>query len=828
MLFKRGSSDGIRPVNLSTRRPFWKRFLGLLCAVSCVVGLAALITLYLFMQPRRDQSETFDLNAIGKLEIPSRIYDRNGVEIGQIKIEDRRPIKLEKVPYHFIQALTAVEDSRFFQHDGIDYIGIIRAAILNFKAQRVTQGASTITQQLAKQCYPELKKNRNLDTKIIEAFLAQRLEKDFTKPEILEHYLNRIFFGSGYFGIESAARGYFGKSAGQLDVIESATICGLIKSPSRLSPRTNPDGSRKARNHVLRRMHAEGMISNRELPVYLKTPITLTNSKRHQNSYVQEMIRLQVIDQIGFASAGGGGFKIYTTIDNAAQQAARQSLLRNLSKVEKHPGYKHPTYSQYREKKALPDPVDKNDRSFETAKRVPDYLQGAVLMIENKTGGIIAMLGGRNFGESQLNRAFQSRRPAGTAFKPFVYAAAYSENYFPGSMIKDAPIDNRIVAIGGITGILGEWGGESAVVNYLGDISAREALVHSKNAATVRIGKRIGRQKVTKIAKKAGINSPMDEYDKTLLGSSPISLEEFCRAFTIFPNAGKSPDTLHIISSIVDARGTTIFSEPLTGISEAIDPIAAYQVNSCLQEVLYRGTGKNSYAKYGLRDKNAAGKTGTTHNFTDLWFIGYNSEVTCGVWTGFDYPKTIYRGAFSNSITLPVWVDVMNASYDSFPSKPFPVPEGCHMIEICRKSGHLATDSCYEELPGAEQGARRIQRCTYKEVIRKKNNFHLYCQFHSTDRERIQHRPIPGISTTTVPPSPLLASRSSEAILLLSPTVVGNADPYSSQQPVLRARAAGPTDEIRRATPVNPVTLDREETPIPIPRPKPIAIPIID
>ncbi|MFP6874452.1 MAG: transglycosylase domain-containing protein [Verrucomicrobiales bacterium] len=828
MLFKRDSPSSIRPVNLSNHRLFWRRCTKLLFAGSCIIGLAAIITLYLFLKPRRDHAEEFDLNAIGKLEIPSRIYDRNGIEIGQIKIEDRRPIELEKVPYHFIQALTAVEDSRFFQHDGIDYIGIVRAAILNFKAKRITQGASTITQQLAKQCYPGLQKKRNLDTKIIEAFLAQRLEKNFSKPEILEHYLNRIFFGSGYFGIESAARGYFGKSAGELNVIESATMCGLIKSPSRLTPRTNPKGSLKARDHVLRRMLAEGMISNSELTAYLKQPITLVDSNGQQNSYVQEMIRLQVIDQIGFKSAGGGGFKIYTTIDDAAQKAARQSLLRNLSKVESHPEFQHPTYSEYRENKTLPDPLGRNGRPPGQAKRVPDYLQGAVLMIENKTGGIVALLGGRNFGESQLNRTFQSRRPAGTAFKPFVYAAAYSENYFPGSMVKDAPIDNRSVAIGGITGILGEWGGESTVVNYLGNIPAREALVHSKNAATVRIGKKIGRQKVMNIAKKAGIDSPLDEYDKTLLGSSAISLKEFCRAFTIFPNGGNSPNTLHIISSIVDAGGSTIFSEPVTGTSEAIDAIAAYQVNSCLQDALHRGTAKDSYAKYGLRDKNAAGKTGTTYNFTDLWFIGYNSEVTCGVWAGFDYPKPIYRGAFSNSIVLPIWVDVMNASYDSFPSEPIPMPEGCQVIEICKRTGHRATDSCYEELPGVEQGARKIERCTYKEVIRKKNNFHLYCEYHSNGRERIQHPLIPGISTIAVPPSPLLAARPSEAILVLSPTVIGNTDPYSSQQPVLRARAAGQTGEIRRATPVSPVTLNREEIPIAIPGPKPIKIPIID
>ena len=338
MLFKRGSSDGIRPFNRSIRCIVLKGCIKFLFAVSTVMGLAALISLYLFLNPRRDFSETFDLNAIGNLEIPSRIYDRHGVEIGQIKIEDRRPVELEKIPYHFIQALTAVEDSRFFQHQGIDYIGILRAARSNFKAKRVTQGASTITQQLAKQCYPKLKRNRNLETKIIEAFLARRLERNFTKPEILEHYLNRIFFGSGYFGIESAARGYFGKPASQLSVIESATLCGLIKSPSRLSPRNNPTGARKARDHVLQRMHLEGMVNNDQLAVYLKEPLSLVNSRGQQNSYVQEMIRLQVIDQIGFESAGGGGFSIYTTIDHSAQQAARQSLLRNLSEVKNIPG----------------------------------------------------------------------------------------------------------------------------------------------------------------------------------------------------------------------------------------------------------------------------------------------------------------------------------------------------------------------------------------------------------------------------------------------------------------------------------------------------------
>ena len=272
------------------------------------------------LKTKHEKAQKFDLAAITKLEVPSRIYDRSGIEIGQIKIEDRRPIKLEKVPYHVIQALTAVEDSRFLEHQGVDFIGIARAIILNIKAKRITQGASTITQQLAKQCYLELKSVRNLDNKIIEAFLANRIEQNFTKSEILEHYLNRIYFGSGHFGIESAARGYFGKTVSEINLLEAATICGLIKNPSRLSPRNNIDKSTIARNHVLNRMQAEGMISEKELTELKKIPIKLVNSIADQNSYVQEMVRLKALKIIGLEKAGRGGLKINTTIDNETQK----------------------------------------------------------------------------------------------------------------------------------------------------------------------------------------------------------------------------------------------------------------------------------------------------------------------------------------------------------------------------------------------------------------------------------------------------------------------------------------------------------------------------
>jgi membrane peptidoglycan carboxypeptidase len=355
-LSKRGSETSTYRTRLRPRL-YQRRWFQLMFGGAFVLGIIGLVVVFLFLKPRREKAYAFDLAEVNNLEIPSRIYDRHGKEIGLIKVQDRRPVDLDKVPYHLIQALTAVEDSRFFEHDGVDYIGVVRAVVLNFKAGRVTQGASTITQQLAKQTYEDLRLNRTLDNKIIEAFLARRFEQNYTKSEILEHYLNRVFFGSGYFGIEAAARGYFGKSVSEIDVVEAATLCGLIKSPTRLSPKNNPGESRTARNHVLGRMHTEDMITAAELAEYRARPIELAPANAQQNSYVNEIIRLRVIEELGFERAATGGFKIHTTIDRDVQSAARQSLRRNLTKAEGHANYKHRTYAQYQETAHLPDPL---------------------------------------------------------------------------------------------------------------------------------------------------------------------------------------------------------------------------------------------------------------------------------------------------------------------------------------------------------------------------------------------------------------------------------------------------------------------------------------
>lgn len=823
---KRRSKKGKDPSRVKPRL-FRRRWFQILLAASCVILLVAIIALAIILIPHQKAAADMDLADIQKLELPSRIYDRRGVEIGQIKVENRRPVKLDQVPYHLIQALTAAEDSRFFQHSGVDYVGIARAMLRNVRAGKMNQGASTITQQLANQAY-DMKKEKSIGRKLTEAFLAARIEKEFTKSQILEHYLNRIYFGSGYFGIEAAARGYFGKSVADLTIPESATICGLIKSPTRLSPKVNPDQSIGERNYVLKRMNIEEMITDAELAEFKKAPLELTDSAEYQNSYVYEIVRQQVIDQIGFESAGGGGFKIYTTIDNDVQKSAEKSLEKNLTAAEKNAEYEHRSYEQYRAAKNLRDPIT-GKRSEASAKLKPDYLQGALLMIENRTGGIVALVGGRNFGDSQFNRALQSRRPPGTAFKPFVYAAAFSENRFPGSLVKDAPIDNRSVAIGGTTGILGEWGNESKENAYLGDIPAREALVQSKNAATVRLGKEVGLEKVMTLAKKAGIDSPIEDLTKSFLGSSGVRLDEMCKAFTVFPNGGKRPSTLHVISSISDSSGKAIFEAPKAESIEVIDGIASYQVHSCLAESLERGTSGNAATEFGLKDRNAAGKTGTAYNYTDLWYVGYNSEVTCGVWAGFDNPKTVYRGAFSNRTALPIWVDAMNASLPSFASKEIPFPEGAKTVEICQKSGRRATDACYEELPGSEEGARQIVRSTYKEIIRSNIDFRHYCDYHSGGHEVARDPVIPSIAALS-PSSvdPLSSSKGASVVTVRSPALLGAADPYNSVQPILKAKAATSKEEIRRATPVSPVSTSLGVLPVKLERPKPLEIPQIE
>jgi penicillin-binding protein 1A len=725
----------------------------------------------------KGQAKAFDLNQLEQMESASVILDRNGKIFGQIYVENRDTVPYEQLPQDLINAVIAVEDAKFYQHHGYDLLGIVRAALKNFTAGHVRQGASTITQQLARNSFSL--KERTFRRKLLEIFLAQRIEEQFGKQKIMELYLNRIYFGGGLYGAEAAARGYFGKSAREMTLAECATLAGLIKSPNRLSPWTDRDNSREVRDYALDRMRDLGLISRERCAAARAEQVVVSSRQNAQGqSYAVDYIRQQVIAAVGWDRAKNEGFRIRTTIDVDLQRAAEDSLRTHLEQVEQHPEYDHQTYATYA-------------ASFRKAKAngkmsdqpAPEYLQGAVIGLDNATGDILVLVGGRDFEHNQYNRALQARRPAGTAMLPFVYAAAFEKGMYPGSLVEDSPLDNRAVMIGGTTGILGEWGPENAENRYEGAMTARQALVKSKDGATVRIGMDAGIDTVLHLCSAAGIRSPLRPYPATFLGSSEVTLTELALAYTIFPNGGWRPNAPHILERIEEKDGTLVWDGKQQSIRKlVIKPQTAYEVHSCLADALQSGTGKAAFTEFGLKKIPAAGKTGTAYDFTDALFAGYDSNFTCAVWAGFDKPQKIYRGAFGRELALPVWADVMNAAAASYPPREVKRPENLTEIEICSRSGLLATDKCYDAVKTTNGDAVQ-RRTTYTEIATPSQAPSEPCNVHGEARARLA-REFPASDL----PRAALAVDLSEVmpVVIRSPTLLADKDPYNSLKPTLK------------------------------------------
>ncbi|MBL9151524.1 MAG: transglycosylase domain-containing protein [Verrucomicrobiales bacterium] len=821
------SADSPNHRRKTRRRRSWLLSLFLVFLFLLIAGaMVGAGMIFFYAKPSQQLADTFDMDEIDDLEVASVILDRHGEEIGRIFVQNREPISIDEVSPNFVQALLAAEDARFFVHDGVDYVGILRAIWLNIKAGEVTQGASTITQQLARNAFNL--KEKSLRRKVTEAFLARRIEREIgDKQKILELYLNRIYFGSGFYGIAAASKGYFGKEAKDLTIPESAMLAGVIRNPYYRSPYNFPDAAKNTRDYVLTRMEAEGMFDAEQLAAYQAEPLRTAPraSAFGRSKYVYERVRQQVIELIGYEQASEGGFVIHTTIDNQVQQAAEETLAAQLDQVEKHPGYAHQTRDVYKE-------VKKNflaSAAEGATPPVPQYLQGAALMIDNRTGGIVALVGGRDFNDSMFDRTSQARRPPGTAFTPFVYAAAFEGGHFPGSLVDDSPMDNKQVQIGGEAGILGEWGTESESI-YEGEITARRALATSRNAAAVRMGSKAGLDKVVALAGKAGIRffGDIQKFNATLLGKSEVSMEELCTAYTVFPNQGKRPEMLHVISSIKRIDGTQIYApEPREAPEAAVDAYTAFQISSCLTDALKSGTGSKAYERYGLGDFPAAGKTGTEYGFTDNWFVGYTSEVTCAVWAGFDQPKTIFAGAFSSDTVLPVWSAMMNEAAKSFEPQAFTPPQDAVKVEICAVSGQLATDACYRVEKHGD--STRQVRSTYVEYLRPGTEVTAVCEVHggpgAIPRTGPSRGPDRSLTLTEgtggLRAQPMVVS---DPIVPVGPTVVG-IDPYQSLAPVLRAQIVAPTaiaEEKADESEESPDDTGTDSDPIAMPRAVPV------
>lgn len=787
------NAEEVRRVKRRRRILFWLKFSGFIMLLFFVMGVIGAGGAYFYLKPRYNLAQSFDLSELDEIEIASRILDRNGKELGRIFVQNRRPVSLDNVSDHFVNALLAAEDSRFYQHDGVDYIGIIRAAYHGLKSKGINQGASTITQQLARQTF-ELK-DRTLSRKFTEIFLAQRIERRVgSKQRILELYMNRIYFGGGYYGIAAASEGYFGKAPDRLSLAEAATLAATIPNPYHRSPRSFPEASIRWRNHILTRMEVEGYIdaSTRDrlhdapMQTVAKGNITGTSA------FVYEKVRQEVIELLGYEAVSKGGFNIHTTIDSGLQEQAENALQEQLAKIEQHPDFKHDTLQDYKKKKADFQESAHPDQTFPA----PKYLQCALLMIDNKTGSTIARVGGRDFSDSMFDRVAQGRRPVGTAFKPFVYAAAFESGFFPGTLVDDTPMDTRQVMVGGTTGILGEWGPENFENVYENVITARRALAKSKNAATVRIGQKVGIEPVVKIAQSAGMTfaGDLQKFNATFLGRNPGSPEELCLAYTIFPNNGRRTEKVHIIANIKDSLGNVIYTPNVAMKSgQAIDRYTAYQINSVLSDSFDYGTAAKAREKYDLGEYPVAGKTGTEYDFTDNWFVGYTSELTCVVWIGFDQSETIYPGAFSSDTVLPVWTEVMNEAVKKFEPKAFLPPPDAEQVEICLKSGEPASDDCYEVVQKADGIASQV-RCTYNEFLRPGTNLEMICHIHGKGGNRLRNLTKQTKKGLLIPS--YVVQEDAVPILPVAPTIVGTDDPYNSFAPVIRARVASVVAEV--------------------------------
>lgn len=762
------------------KRSLWK-WLFLFPLLLLVAGGAVGTILFLLVRAEfTAKAEGFDLERLERMESASTIYDRKGVLLGKIFIQNRDPVPYEKLPLVLIQAVISAEDQRFWEHDGVDYVGVGRAAVANWTAGRIRQGASTVTQQLARNSFDL--KERTYRRKLLEMALAHRIERRFPKEKIMELYLNRVYFGGGLYGAEAAARGYFGVPASQLTAAQAAVLAGLLKSPNSLSPWTNPEDSKASRNYVLRQMNEMGFLDRKAYEKAVGEPLLVRERPDPvKTSYAMDYVRQQAIESLGYDRAMNGGFRIFTTLDTAMQTEAENALRRKLDEVEKRPGYANQTFADFQKSFAAKPP-----KPGESNTRQPDYLQGAVLALDNKTGGILVMIGGRDFRHSEYNRSVQGRRPIGTAFTPLLYAAAFEKGVFPGEVVQDWALDNRLVGIGGSAGILGEWGVERADNEYEGEITAREALVRGKNAAVVRVGFQTGLEAVGRVARDAGIESPLRPYANAYLGSSELTLQEATLAYTMFPGGGTRPDRTHIIERIEEAEGDVVYRRE-SGRKEVLSDGAAWQVHSLLTDALVRGTGSRAMNDFGLAVAGAAGKTGTAYNFSDVWFLGYNEAVTCGVWVGFDQPRQIYRGAFGKDLALPIWVDVMNASRTDFPSSPLKAPVTVETVQVCRLSGELATDKCLEKTRGP--GGEELSEATvYTEYARIGKGPSVQCSVHSGGVKSF----VKQFAEEEWPRAAVAVDLSKiRPVDISSSPVAGGGDPYNSVSPATMALFGG-------------------------------------
>jgi penicillin-binding protein 1A len=605
----------------------------------------------------------------------SLVYARDGSVIGEIGKEIRTSVSIRTLPRYLPQAFIAVEDHRFYQHDGVDVVGIAGALKDNIFGER--RGASTITQQLVGNMHPTLidRTDRSIGRKLDEQAAAREMEKHYSKQQILEAYLNQIGFGHGWYGIESAAQHYFGKSASKLSIAEAAALAAMPKGPALYDPLKYPDRVRQRRNVVLALMADQGFISEAQAKAAQESRLVTQPNGGYSaySPWYVDVVRVQ-------ATRAGipvmqGGYRIYTGLDPVLQNAAVSALREETAALESQPDYAHPKYT----------PAAPSARS----NRTTDYLQGLVVALDPASGDVRALVGGRDYNDSQFDRAIDGMRQPGSSFKPIVYAAAIADSIPPNAMFADTALainlPNNTV-----------YRPENSDSKFLGEITLRDALAMSRNVVAVQVAMKLGMDSVAQLAYRMGINSPIAPYPSSAIGASVVQPLDLIAAYTTFANLG-TPVEPRFIYRIEDPNHKIVFSREVRALAPALDPRVTYVVRDMMRDVVERGTAA-AIRRYLPNSIPAAGKTGTTNDNSDVWFVGLTPDVVAGVWLGFDKPVSIAPGAAGGSLAAPVWGKMVARYYASKPdlvaraAEQWLPPVGVIYGDFDRVTGQLATD----------------------------------------------------------------------------------------------------------------------------------------
>ncbi|HXF49006.1 MAG TPA: PBP1A family penicillin-binding protein [Verrucomicrobiae bacterium] len=619
--------------------------------------------------------------------IVTRVFASDGSVLKDFYSERRILVPLKEIPPYMVDALLSTEDKRFYSHWGVDLIRVPKAFLVNLQRGEWAQGFSTLTQQLSRNLF--LTREKTLTRKIKEILTAIKIERTYSKDEILEMYLNQHYFGRGSYGIQAAAQTYFGKNAQELKIEECALLVGLLQAPERYNPFRKPEVATKRRNLVLRNMVNYGKLSEKKADSLKQLPLGL--GEGHDDvglaPYFTEMVRQYLETFYGEDALYERGLKIYTTLNATLQKVAEAAVNSGVDSLQKNMELTHspedPNYTIL-----VPETTKVEGKIKIGQKRVYKQLQAAFVAIDNSNGNILGLVGGRDFVLTKFNRAVQAYRQPGSAFKPFVYTAAIESGTKPTDRLFDAPI---VINVPGF----GEWRPENVDNKFWGEMTVRRGLAWSRNLIAIKLMQKIGAEKAVEYARKMGITSPLKAVPSLAIGTSDCNLLEMVSAYSVFPNLGVKVEPRFILK-IEDKDGNVLEQHETTSRKEVLNPQTAYIMVNLMTSVINNGTA--SAARRAGFDRPAAGKTGTTDDFSDNWFIGYTPQITAGAWVGFDDKTSIGANQTGASNALPIWTSFMLAATQYYPYKDFEIPSGILFRDVDPETGQLATDRCPETI----------------------------------------------------------------------------------------------------------------------------------